>query len=135
MLICPHCQGRVAESPELAGQLLACPHCLQHFVQPGGEPLPPAPLKPLVAGMGSTGVRIHGRRSAPKPNINPVAAGMLSLLFPGLGQFAQGRSVEGTLFFVAALVVMACGCLFPPAFFIGLILLGWSIIDAANYSR
>lgn len=135
MLICPHCRGQVAENPALAGQLVVCPHCINQFATPSIDQVPPAPLRPLVVGNVLTGVHFRGSRGPRPAKINPVVAGMLSLLFPGLGQFAQGRGVEGTCFLVAGLVVLAIGCLVPPAFFLGLIVLIWSIVDAASYSR
>ena len=59
MLTCPHCQVGLAESPELAGQVAACPNCGGHFQFPAAVPM--AVLSPQS---GATTVR-NRRRAGP----------------------------------------------------------------------
>lgn len=135
MLICPHCRQAVAENPALDGHTLICPCCGGQFFQAPITGTAPAPLLPLVSGSAS-GIHLRGGPKSFKRKlaINPVAAGMLSLLLPGLGQFVQGRSLEGTLFLIAAVVACLTGCVAGPAgFLFGAVVLVWSIVDAATH--
>ena len=137
MLICPHCRGAVADNPALDGQVIICPHCHNQFTQPVANPVPLAPLVPLVQGAPG-GIHFRGGpksfKRARTPQVNPVVAGMLSLLLPGLGQFAQGRGVEGTCFLIAALICLVAGCALGPLLFVpAVVVLVWSVIDAANH--
>ncbi len=54
MINCPHCQSTLDDAPELAGQLVACPHCGRQFPVP--IPAPPIP---------ETGIRIDSYRPQP----------------------------------------------------------------------
>src|SRR4051794_7920306 len=60
MLQCPHCRSPVADSPDLAGQTVACPNCAKHFTMPAAvsivapqaiqsrQPLPFQQQQPMV---------------------------------------------------------------------------------------
>lgn len=40
---CPHCRTILDDAPDLAGQIVACPHCGGQFGMGGPAPLPPPP--------------------------------------------------------------------------------------------
>jgi len=41
---CPHCQGQINNSPQLAGQRVRCPHCKGSLVMPAAS-RPPSPVQ------------------------------------------------------------------------------------------
>lgn len=157
MLICPHCSGHIADDPALAGQSLKCPHCSGAFQAPLGLQLlvddtrPP----PIVARRWA----IHSIKQRRKSNSSSaMLAVFLSFLLPGLGQLTQGRGTVGACFMIGILLVWCLGLIsWPaawvvvadetatvavakpvapfvwPAFFIGVIVTVWAMVDAGAY--
>jgi hypothetical protein len=116
MLICPHCNGKVAENPALAGTLVACPHCRKSFQQPAPSAILPAPVPlPSPAASGNEVFSLVDSQrpinvlvTSPRPQPRLHSGGWFSRAFS-----TTSGVLVAVLLFVAVLVgvpmMMFCG--------------------------
>jgi DNA-directed RNA polymerase subunit RPC12/RpoP len=106
---CVYCSGPLLPAPDLAGQLVACPHCGYQFT-----------IAP----------QIKPRQRYRRDEGSRAACAIASLFIPGLGQLVQGRVEVAACMFGFAVVFGALSL-----FYLGIpglvIVWVWSILDAA----
>lgn len=110
-LTCPHCQNVLTEAPDLAGQMVLCPHCRQAFRQPGelivSAPSPPAIQQPQVI------VLSHGGHP-PQRRLEP--SGWFQRGFAAASGVILAYFLFFVLFPVLVLLVLFGGLLAVPSF-------------------
>ena len=114
-MLCPHCSRVLDDALDLAGQVVACPHCGGQFVIPGSAP---TVVNPSAY-----------RRRRSRGGFGPA---LFSLLLPGLGQLLDGRAERGLLLLLVWVVCIVASFFVWPLFFVAGVLWLWSVVDAAS---
>jgi predicted Zn-ribbon and HTH transcriptional regulator len=121
IIACPHCQGRLAVTSDMAGQTFACPACGGQFIAPQvGPPI----VQPAEAGF-----PLNAQRKTPSPGnykssrrsgkteiqARCKACGHVWHYLPGerMSEFGQSIGNVGHEMQKFGCSVMTCGCLSP----------------------
>jgi TM2 domain-containing membrane protein YozV len=127
MIDCPHCNAKLENSPELAGQLVSCPSCGGHFQMP---PIAPPQAVPFAFAATPQAASQQYRQESRAPGI----AAVMSFVIPGAGQIFNGQIGKG----IMMCCLYAVGWIFV-VFLIGIpIVLGvwaWAIYDAYSVAE